>query len=67
MNICVVIPAKLLLLFRRKASDRLLHIALGVFGADHEADLARRIGGDGRVGVFHGWEDFFTVLLELRD
>ena len=67
MDVLIVVPAELLLLFKRKASHGLLDIAIGVLAADHEADLARGISGYGRVGVFDCWEDLFAVLLELGD
>ena len=34
-----------------------LQVASGGLGADHEANLARGIGGDGGVGIFGGSED----------
>jgi hypothetical protein len=67
MNISVIVSAKLLLLFRREASHRLLDIALGVLAADHEADLARGIGGNSRVCVFDDGEDFFAGFLQVGD
>ena len=67
MNICIVVSAKLLLLLSRKGSQRLLNITIGVLAADHEANLAGRVGRDGGVCVLDGGEDFLTVLLELGD
>jgi len=63
MDRLVVVFAKLVLLFGGPATQRLLQIAIGVLAADHEADLARGIGGDGGVCVFDGWEYFFAVCL----
>lgn len=67
MNIRIVVSAKLLLFFSSKGSQRLLNIAIGILTADHEADLAGGICGDGGVGVLDGGEDFFAGLLELGD
>lgn len=67
MNISIIVSAQLLLFLWRKATDRLLDVSVGILAADHEADLARGIGGDSRVGVFDGREDFFAVFLQLGD
>jgi hypothetical protein len=67
MNIRIIVLAQLLLLLGCERSQRHLNIAIGVLAADHEADLARGIGRDRRVGVFDGGEDFFAVFLELGD
>lgn len=65
VDLLVVILAQLLLFFGRPAANRLLEVGVGILGANHESDLARGIGGNGGVGVFHGREDFFAVFLEL--
>jgi hypothetical protein len=63
MNIRIVISAQLLFFLSGEATNRLLHITVGILAADHEADLAGGVRGDGCVGVFDGWEDFFAVSL----
>ena len=65
MNFGIVVSAQPLFLLGRKATYRLLDVSVGVLAADHEADLARGIGGDSCVGVFDGREDFFAVFLQL--
>lgn len=67
MDIRVVVSAKLLLFLGGEASERLLNVAIGVLAADHEANLARRIGGDRGIRIFDGREDGLAVLLELGD
>ena len=67
VDVGVVVPAQLALLFLAPRADGLAHVAGGVLGADHEADLARRVGRDGGVGVLGHGEDLTTVLLELGD
>jgi len=65
VDIRVIVPAQSLLLLARPATDRLAHVALGVLAAHHEADLARRVGGDGGVGVFGDGEDLLAGLAEV--
>lgn len=67
MDFLIIIPAKLLLLLERPAPQRHLDIPFGILAADHEADLAGRVGGDGGVSVFDGGEDFLAGFLELGD
>lgn len=67
VDIRVIVPAQPLLLLTRPAANRLAHIALGVLAAHHEADLARRVGGDGGVGVFGNGEDLLAGLAEVGD
>ena len=67
MNLLVVVLAELVLLLDRPCTDGLLEVALGVLAADHKANLARWVGGDGSVGVFDVGEDGLAVLLELGD
>ena len=67
MDLLVVVLAKLVLLGLRPLADGLLEVAVGVKAADHEADLARGVGGDGGVGVLDVGEDLLAVLLELGD
>jgi hypothetical protein len=56
-----------ILLLLGPGSEGVLDIGLGVLGADHEADLARGVGGDGGEGVLGDGEDGTTVLLETSD
>lgn len=65
MDISIIVPTKALLLLSGEATNRLLDVALGVLAADHEADLARGVGGDGGVSVLDGGEDGLAVLLQL--
>lgn len=67
MDLLVVVLAKLLLLLNRPLTDRLLEVSVGVEAADHEADLARGVGGDGGVSVLNVREDLLAVLLEVGD
>ena len=65
MNLLVVISTKLILLLSVPAPHRRRDVSVLVFAADHEANLARRIGGDGGVGVFDDGKDFFAGFLEV--
>ena len=49
------------------APHRRRDVSVLVFAAHHEADLARRVGGDGGVGVFDHGEDFPAGLFEVGD
>jgi hypothetical protein len=55
------------LLLLGPGSEGVLDVGLGVLGADHEANLARGVGGDGGVGVLGDGEDGTAVLLETSD
>lgn len=65
MNLLIVVPAQLLLLVNLPVAERDLDVAGGILAADHEANLARRVGRDRRVGVFDHGENFFTTFFEL--
>lgn len=67
MDVLVVVAAELLLLLGGPGAEGLAHVAGGVLGADHEADLAGGVGGDGGVGVLGDGEDFTAGLLEVGD
>lgn len=67
VNVAVIIAAETVLLCARPRTQRHAQVALGILAADHEPDLAGRIGGDGRVGVFCDREDLLAGFLELRD
>lgn len=65
MDVLVIVLANLLLLFFAPAAKRLLEVAIGILAADHESNLAGRIGRNGGVGVFDVREDLFAICLEL--
>ena len=67
VDVRVVVAELRVLLLGGEAAERGLHVAGGVLGADHEADLAGGVGGDGGVGVLDGREDLLAVLLKLGD
>ena len=60
MDIGIVVAAETLFLLAGPRAERLAHVAGGVLAADHEADLAGGVGGDGGVGVFGDGEDLFA-------
>ena len=65
MDVLVVVAAELLLLLGGPGAERLTDVAVGVLAADHEADLAGGVGGDGGVGVLGDGEDLLAGLLEV--
>ena len=67
VNLGVVVAALGVLLGSGPGADGHLDVAVGVLGADHEANLAGGVGGDGGVGVLDDGEDLLAVLLELGD
>lgn len=67
MNLRVVVSAQLLLLLRSPGPNGNLDVTVGVLAADHEANLSRRIGRDGSVGVLGNGEDLLAVLLQVGD
>ena len=67
VDLGVVVPAEFLLLLGAPRAQGHLDVGVGVLAADHEADLARRVRRDGRVGVLGHGEDLLAVLLELGD
>ena len=67
MNLLVIIPAQLLLLLPRPGPQRHLHVARGVFAADHEANLPRGVGRDGGISVFDDGKDFEAGLFKVGD
>lgn len=67
VNLLVVIFAQLVFLLRTPGSDRCFDISVGIFATDHETNLARRIGGNGGIGILGHGEDFLAVFLELGD
>ena len=67
VDVLVVVAAETLLLLARPGARGLAHVAVGVLAADHEADLAGGVGGDGGVGVFGDGEDLLAGLAEVGD
>ena len=67
MNVLVVVAAQLLLLLTGPGADGLLDVAVGVLAADHEANLAGGVGGDGGVSVLGDGEDLLAGLLQVSD
>lgn len=67
MDVGVVVAAQTVLLLAGPAADGLLEVGLGVLAADHEADLAGGVGGDGGVGVLSNGEDLVASLLQVGD
>lgn len=67
VDLGVVVAALLLLLLGGPAAQGDADVAVGILAADHEADLAGGVGGDGGVGVLGDGEDLLAVLLQLGD
>lgn len=67
MDLGVVVPAQLALLLLAPRADGHADVPVGVLAADHETNLARRVGRDGGVGVLSDGENLTAVLLELGD
>jgi hypothetical protein len=67
MDLFAVVLAQLFFLLWAPCPNWLLDITRGVLAAHHKANLARRIGRNGRVCVLGDGEDFFAGLFELRD
>lgn len=67
VDVRVVVAAETLLLLAGPGAEGLLDVAVGVLAADHEADLAGGVGGDGGVGVLGNGEDLTAGLLQVGD
>ena len=67
MDLFAIVLAQLFFLLRTPCPNWLLDITFGVFAADHKANLARRIGRNGRVCVLGDGKDFFAGFFQLRD
>jgi len=67
VDLLVVVFAQFLFLLGSEGSKWLANVAIGIFAADHEADLSGWVGGDGGVGILDGGENLLAVLLELGD
>ena len=65
MDLLVVVLAKFLLFLSGESTEWFGDITVGILAADHEADLAGWIGGNGGVGIFYSREDLLAVLLKL--
>lgn len=67
MDIRIIVPAQNLFFLARPRPHGPAHVAAGVLAADHEADLAGGIGGDGGVGVFGDGENLLAGVTEVGD
>ena len=67
MHILIVVSAQLLFFFGAPAAKRFLQVSVGILAADHEPNLARRVGGNGGVGIFGGWKNFAAIFLQFGD
>ena len=67
VNFGVVVPAELDLLLGRPLSQGCLDITASFLAADHEADLARGVGGNGGEAILSHGENFLAILLQLGD
>jgi len=67
VNIPIIVTEEVFLLLLGEGAKWLGEIALGIFTTDHEADLARWVGGDGGIGVLDIREDLLAVFLQLSD
>ncbi len=65
VDLLVVVSAQFVLLLWAPDSQGVLDVSVGIFAANHETDLTRRICGNGSVGIFNHWEDFLAFFLEL--
>jgi hypothetical protein len=64
VDLLVVVSAKLFLFFQAPGPHWLLNVSARIFTADHEADLAGGVGGNGGVSVFDDREDLLARLLK---
>jgi len=67
VDLGVVVAAQAVLLLGAPRAKRDSDVASDLLAADHETDLARRVGRDGRVGVLGHGEDLAAFLLQLSD
>lgn len=67
VNLGVVVPAQAFLLLAGPRALRDAHVTPGFLAAHHEADLARGVRRDRRVGVLGDREHLAAVLLQLCD
>jgi hypothetical protein len=67
VDLLAVVLEDLVLLLGGQGADGLLDVGGAVLGADHEADLAGRVGGDGGPAVLGDGEDLLALLLQAGD
>jgi len=67
VDLLAVVPKDLVLLLGGQAANGLLDVGRAVLGADHETDLAGRVGGDSCPAVLGDGEDLLALLLEVGD
>ena len=67
VDLLVVIFAQLLLFLGTPTTHRFFEVPLGILTTDHEADLTRRVGGDGGVGVLDHGKNLAAGPLEAGD
>ena len=60
MNLLVIVATESLFLLSRPRTHGRTQTSIGILGADHEANLAGRVGGDSGVGIFGDGEDVFA-------
>ena len=65
MNLLAVVLAQLLLFLRGPRPYGLLDVSAGIFAADHETDLAARVGWDRGVSIFGDREHLLAGLLQV--
>jgi hypothetical protein len=67
VDLLAVVPEDLVLLLGGPGADGLLDVGGAVLGADHEADLAGRVGRDRGPAVLGHGEDLLALLLQAGD
>ena len=67
MDLRIVVSAQPVLLFGTPGPQGLLDVPARLLAADHEADLARGVRGDGGVRVLRDGENLAALLLQLGD
>lgn len=67
VNLFAIVLAQLFFLLLAPCPNRLFDITRGVLATDHKANLARRVGRNGRICILGDGEDFFACLFQLRD
>lgn len=67
VDVRVVVAAELSLLLLGPLAKGLLDVGVGVLGADHQPDLAARVGGDSGVAVLDSREQAARKAHDLLD
>jgi hypothetical protein len=67
VDFLAVVPEDLILLLGGPGADGLLDVGGAVLGADHEANLAGRVGRDRGPAVLGDGEDLLALLLQAGD